>query len=477
MTSLQLVRFNFKGGIASPGELRDLLSALKACDITQVKFGLRQQLLAEISSSALPKLKERMAVLHTPWQLNKNRFPNLVSSYVAEEVFLRSNWLSEGIYKDIMDGFDYSPAIKINISDSRQSFTPFFSGHLNYISSDKPNFWFLFVRKPKSNEVFCHEKLIFTQEIARLSQLLEKRILSNENETILANLPEMITENAENPLAMPRFSLPYYEGFNRYGSKTWLGIYRREEYFSVNFLIDLCSLCLQTKIGEICLTPWKSLIIKNIQEKDRALWSNLLAAYDINVRHAANELNWQIEDNSSEAIRLKKRIINYFNRKDLRTFGICLGIKTVPKTEVFASIMVSRNYSVSVPFFKRYDITYTTDYDPNGRNVAYFDRDVPAYRLPQQLRKAVLQFNERLAGQNPLPQEELLGNSAAEPKQLHEVHECPSCLSIYDQNFGDPLHEIPAGIPFEKLPENYTCSICGENKSNFVKKEISLVIS
>jgi NAD(P)H-nitrite reductase len=37
-------------------------------------------------------------------------------------------------------------------------------------------------------------------------------------------------------LKVPDFELPYYEGFNRYGEKSWLGIYRRDECFPVLFL-------------------------------------------------------------------------------------------------------------------------------------------------------------------------------------------------------------------------------------------------
>ena len=47
---------------------------------------------------------------------------------------------------------------------------------------------------------------------------------------------------------MPEFKLPYYEGLNRYNEKYWLGIYRRDELFSIKFLKEVCMLCLQTGI-------------------------------------------------------------------------------------------------------------------------------------------------------------------------------------------------------------------------------------
>ncbi|MEJ7769827.1 MAG: hypothetical protein WKF89_18555, partial [Chitinophagaceae bacterium] len=58
----------------------------------------------------------------------------------------------------------------------------------------------------------------------------------------------------------------YYEGFNKEGEAYWLEIYRRNELLPVNFLADLCDICLQTRIGQLYATPWKSSIIKGIPQ-------------------------------------------------------------------------------------------------------------------------------------------------------------------------------------------------------------------
>lgn len=44
---------------------------------------------------------------------------------------------------------------------------------------------------------------------------------------------------------------------------------------------------------------------------------------------------------------------------------------------------------------------------------------------------------------------------------------CQVCGYIYDPEKGDPDSGIPAGTPFEDLPENWVCPICGANKSSF----------
>jgi len=93
----------------------------------------------------------------------------------------------------------------------------------------------------------------------------------------------VIMRPIEKDLTIPRFVMPYYEGVNLWGSMPWIGIYRRDEQFPINFLMELCDLCKETKIGNLCVTAWRSLIIKGIQSKDRIGWEKLLSKYNINV--------------------------------------------------------------------------------------------------------------------------------------------------------------------------------------------------
>ena len=46
---------------------------------------------------------------------------------------------------------------------------------------------------------------------------------------------------------------------------------------------------------------------------------------------------------------------------------------------------------------------------------------------------------------------------------------CEICGYIYDPEKGDPSEGIPAGTPFEKLPDNWRCPICGADKTVFKK--------
>ncbi len=492
MSHSYTIKINFTGGIVSPGQLQNMLEAAYQSGIRQVRFGLRQQLLMDVLPDEYETLQKAFLARNISFDFDTAQCPNIMSSYPAEDVFLSDNWLSEGIYKDIFDGFDYRPQLKINISDNNQSFTPFFTGNINWIASTQTHFWYLYVRFPKTNSIYLWKDLIYSNDIAPVSKTIEDIIWQNrelfyaKDQADGEQLYQLVTQKTgyiskpiAEPLELPAFRLPYYEGFNRYENKTWLGIYRRDEFFSISFLHDLCKVCLQTKIGQICITPWKSLIIKGIEDKNRLAWDKVLNRHQINVRHAAIELNWQVEDNSLDGLKLKHDIVNHLNRNDLRTFGVCFGIQTRPKSEVFGSIIIRRKPGIRlgsyVPYHL-YDILYTEDFNPNSRKLFVFEKNLPKSYVGEHIRRICKTFLRTRIGQQT---EELFSQPldetlfASEPKQPEPVfvHQCSACGSVYDAEIGEPENGIEAGITFEALPDTYTCPLCEARKNEFVRVE------
>ena len=62
----------------------------------------------------------------------------------------------------------------------------------------------------------------------------------------------------------------------------------------------------------------------------------------------------------------------------------------------------------------------------------------------------------------------MIDNGAANDMPL-DRYICPSpnCGYIYDPEVGDPEHGVPAGTPFEDLPDDWCCPICGMSKFSF----------
>ncbi|GAB3925264.1 rubredoxin domain-containing protein [Larkinella terrae] len=474
MRDYYTLKINLPAGIVSPGTLQHVLAAARMAHVRKVRFGSRQQLLMTVHYEDLRALEKELKKQPIFYEINSDQYPNIISSYCGEDVFRTGAWLRESEYHTVLDQFDYEPTLKINLSDSNQSFTPFFTGNLNFIASPEPHFWFLYVRPKQSNRVFRWPDLIYTNDLGRLARTVETALLENRFDTdemlyqSVSSQNRFITQPATQEIELPDFSLPYYEGFNRYGERSWLGLYRRDELFSVDFLLDICTLCLKTRIGEMCVTPWKSLIIKGIEEKDRAAWSHILGKHNINVRHAANELAWQTEDHSDEGMQLKNYVIRYFEKYDMRTFGLCFGVQTRPKSEVFGSVLVRKRPVLQIgqlALFSLYDLYYTENFNPNSRTYVSFEKGLFKAFLPNQIDRLCRQFSNRRALENGKT-----GRLEAEPTETTSqpvgfVHQCPHCLTIYDPQFGDERRGILPGVPFSQLPANYLCSTCDAPKS------------
>jgi len=47
---------------------------------------------------------------------------------------------------------------------------------------------------------------------------------------------------------------------------------------------------------------------------------------------------------------------------------------------------------------------------------------------------------------------------------------CTVCGYVYDPEVGDPDSGIEPGTPFEELPNDWNCPLCGADKSMFEKQ-------
>lgn len=48
-------------------------------------------------------------------------------------------------------------------------------------------------------------------------------------------------------------------------------------------------------------------------------------------------------------------------------------------------------------------------------------------------------------------------------------YECQVCGYVYDAAVGDPDNGVPPGTPFESLPADWVCPVCGAAKDQFQK--------
>jgi len=491
------VTINFTGGIVSPGYLKDILETAAACGVEDVSFGRRQQLRMEVPARFATNFEKHCEAKDIRFFKGRDVLPNIVSSYPAANIFTADTWMKEGVYKDIFYALDYTPELKINVCDSSQSFVPFFTGHINWIASPNVHYWYLYIRFPKTHTVYCWNELIYTNDVAQVSQHIEKLILANKDLfygnanadgkklfSLFKKSYSYIGKPAETELVLPKFYLPYYEGFNKIDNNYWLGIYRRDELFPVSFLIDVCDICLETKIGQLYTTPWKSIIVKGIEHADRILWDRVLGKYRINVRHAANELNWQVGDTGDEGLILKRHIVRYFDKEDVRTYGLSFAVQIYQSSSMFGSVIIRKQQNKNphkLKSLERFDILYNPDFNPNSGELVMYRDGVEKDHIGTYLVSLCKLFYEQESNKQKVSLHHVNTQPVqvtAETKTSRILHQCKHCFSVYDEQVGDAENNIEAGTAFNDVPENYHCPLCDAEKEDFVEvEESSLMIN
>ncbi|WP_143305160.1 rubredoxin [Chitinophaga vietnamensis] len=461
---------NFTGGIISPGKLLELLRIAANTTVTHIRFGLRQEVLLDVPEKYLPHFTKAC----NDAQINISTTPNILSSYVAADIFVGGSWLTEGIYKDVFNQLDHLPMMKINICDGRQTFAPLFTGHINWVSAASPHYWHLYLRPPGTQELYAWPELIYTNSIGAMSKqvemLLQQGLAPEQVYHVMYSAQSYISREREGEPDLPAFHLPYYEGFNKHQHAYWLGIYRREENFSIDFLKDICTICMETRVGQLYSTPWKSLVIKDIDTAHRGLWDYVLGKHGINVRHAANELNWQVEDNCEDGLVLKRHIIRYFDSADVRTYGLCFSVKVIQPVSLFGNIVIRRRenrHGSRLKYMQRYDILHTAGFKANSAALVLYREDVAKEHLGPYVAALCKMYYEQKSELDIL-QHYVAEQQSAVPGEatVHTVYQCRSCLTVYDPSAGDPGQCIVPGTPFNELPADYHCSVC-ESSMNF----------
>lgn len=479
------VKINLPGGIISSGDLRTIIKACEAAQVKDVQMGKRQQMYLPVTGARLEELTSLLEEGNIFYETDLDEYPNIISSYFTHELFNGLNWLTEDVYADVLDSFDYTPELKINIADHTQTLVPFFTGNINFISSNIPNYWFLYIRFPKTTITYQWKGVVYTGDIASIAKKTEAVIHQDPQlfyDTANAN-GELLQEKVEfgeeffyqdivEDLQLPVFNLPYYEGINRYGQKLWLGIYRRDELFPLEFLKDICAICLKTKIGQVYTTPWKSMIIKSIDPEDKKYWSYILGKHYINVRHSFNELNWQLEDLSAEGLNVKRHLVRRFDSIDIKTNDLCFAIKTQPRSGLFGSVIIKK-----LPNFKRgqtritnrFDILYTRDFNPNSKDYIQYKRKVAFADLEDHLIALSKFYYEQKRLQASFSNDLKVENYKSEQETVvfRIVHQCKLCFTVYDEVYGDETNGIIAGTCFDKLPASYCCPVCESNLDMF----------
>ncbi len=473
-----LNRVDVKGGVLSPLELQQIIEYAQKLGLDTFYFGSRQDIMFPLKNTEGNLLNEHSAF--DPSMFASEIQQNISCSYVSIDIFDATVWLRGTTYLYILEDFRYKPSLKINITDPKQQIVSLFSGDLNFIASPQEDYWYLFLKLPNWDELY-YPVLIYTWDIAKIAKAIEDVY---EQIAGIDELFQYLNENLdtnnrviEKPLHSTFHPFPYYEGMNKMGvNQYWLGVYRRNNKYDLKFLKTLCEFCIEHKIGKICLTPWKSFIIKGVPKESKLSLEKLLGQAGINVRHSALELNWHLPVNNSKALELKKFLVMNFDQNDISTYGLTFGITTVQNLKrYFTSIVIEENKrSEAVQGFvirPTYNVLYASNFNSNTRKYNVYAQDVDQMDLHGLLLELTKTYFQNLGVQK----EDQNSNGTIKKEILEiEVYQCQDCLTIYDPSIGDVTKNIPGGTYFSDLPDEYCCSLCEAPKSNFLKNTLEI---
>lgn len=474
-----LHRILLKGGVTSPGELKDIILMLETAGLKEVYFGSRQDLLFPLKDAKKETQLEQLSKFNTDI-IRERTYQNIISSYVSADVFDMTYWLKGSTYLYILERFDYLPKLKINITDPKQRLVPLFSGNLNFIASESEDYWYLNIKLPHWKIGAYYPVLIYSWDINTISETIEAiyEDIADVDELFFVVNKKVDTNNkaVEKELEIPYLTFPYYEGMNRMGlDQYWLGLYWRNNRYDLSFLKEFCGFCLNNSIGKICVTPWKSFIIKGIKQKSRPELERFLGQHGINVRHSQLEMNWHVPVDDIDALELKKFLVRSFDQNDISTYGLTFGISNdVGKRSHFSSVIIEKNAPPAIvkDFEVRptYNVLHFENFDPNTHSYISYAQDIDKIELPGLLMELSKKYFEQLGKAKVEKETRKKKNEIS----TQVVYQCQSCFTVYDKNYGDEKSGISAGTVFKDVQESYRCSVCDSPKGNFEKVELEI---
>lgn len=466
MKDRKKIRIHIPGGNLPPVELRNIISLANSLNADFIEPGSRQELLFDIplSSAANGEYLVKLKALPFAFDDASTHNTNLVSSQPVVDIYSKSSWVSEGVYLDILSGFDKTPSVKINITDLEQDMFPWWGGNLNYVASEKQGFWHL-IWEDKEKNLKVFPELIYTNLIQSVSRDLTSAILENKDSSAMKMSSDFKTFlQTQNWEKWKQKKFPRTEGFHRYGNKYWLGLFARDYKFPISLLESLCQISTQTQSAKLGITPWKTFLFRDIQEKDLPKWSEVLEKYRWNTRHSGLELSWFVTDHDEDAHFLKKKILKKLDSVDVFPAGFSLGIFSEGETQL-THIKVERKYRFpKVKFLgSNYSIYFSnTPWDNRSqvKPVAKVGTSWGVVTVISDLISGKISPSETEANDNkPL--------SFTQKEVVLEIYRCKDCWTVYDPKFGDLEQNVPELTSWNSLLEDYRCPVCDNPKSRF----------
>ncbi len=450
---------NIPGGNLSPIKFRNILSLANSFGADTIEPGTRQEINFTIRSSfeGNLELETKLNNLNLEYSDDENRKPNIVSSLPVVDIYTENSWVREGVYQDTLSQFPKNPNIKINITDPNQSMFPWWGGDLNFVATNKVGFWNI-ILKESTGEFKIYPEEIYSNFIGSFVDNISNR--PKLELKVFKDFKDFITpENLPN---FKRKKFPETEGFHKYGNKYWLGLFSRDYNFPIPLLENLCQISAETQSVKFGITPWRTLIFRDIQEIDLEKWIGVLEKYKYNTRHSGAELAWHISDSDKEALPLKMKILKKLEKLDIFPTGISLGILSEDEEQI-TSIKIQKKFLFPKWKFLKNGYKIYFSENPWEKSLIPIAKVWNSWDVVKTISDIIegkftkKDFKVEIETQLPESFETI----------LKLIYQCLDCGTLYDPEFGDLEQNISLGTNWEAVPESFCCSVCNNPKTGF----------
>lgn len=474
--SMKLIRILTKGGKISVTDLKRVTFIANGLFIEKIFITERQELAFYVDEDETRSMHNRLDGIE--FEIGTTGKQNYVTSVLASNIMPCTYWLKESIYNDILDSLIPSK-LKINISDLKQDIVFSFTGDINFVASDTMNYWNVFLQFPNDNE---HKLLPFLIHSSNINQaiLLFESYYAKKIESIELFTKEFLHDmgHLAQPVEVwPEVNVPEYynyTGITSYGTMFWVGF--RPEYgcLSTEFLKALVLMCERNQLGTVHLTPWNSVIIKDIPINSLNNWKYFAYQYNIFADSTSYIQNWTYKPADADAQFLSQKLARLFSKNKKVPNGEIIGINTDIKY-TFANIIIKYHPLKigKVHLWGSYEILVRNDFSPLKNTFTSIGFAIFGRQLKTILAKAKDLYNIKAYKERAAFVLDSIPSSLQPENAIEEyVYECGDCLNIYDSKYGDVINSVEPGTNFEMLHSSYCCPTCGANKDSFVKKSI-----
>ncbi|MCE9600048.1 MAG: rubredoxin [Spirochaetia bacterium] len=416
-----MIRIPVRGGMTSVSDLRKIVEWCLTNGVRQIMPGMRQEILLIDAN-----LKQTPSLHGLGFETIPDGFYNIMSSIVSTGIESSVPWMSNAVYRRILEDLPTFSSLRIQIQDPVQKLLTGLSSDLLFSAAGDVDTWNIYVHDSATKRLRIIDAICTTMQVSTIATMFEKHRTSFAEAGPFLQEVFGIKKTRSSHQFRP-LSAPMFEGVHAYHEGYWLGITSRDGIFSPDHIQRVISLARTAGTGYVFFTPYHSLLLKNLPEPAVGMASTLP------LRHSEQELFWQ---SAPDAISLRQRVSRALVREQLPLKVATAALTSGDPVEAPLRLVRARR----LPLRLNLEITEQTEggYEFHVKQSGSLRSILPAIAFAE--------------GGKPGPQ-------VVSPPE--STLACPDCGTAYMPEYGDPMAEIVPGTACDELPGDYCCSVCG----------------